>query len=596
MDALRQIGFFADNTAIDINALDSEEITQFKKFDGLFSFDSNFTIPFETGIKSVMIIGSTGSGKTASVVLPMIKNCIKENMGGIILDVKGNLRGKVRAIADTFGRIDDVVEFGASDTSCKTNIIGSMEDHIVADLFKTLSCYGMTKDGEGQFFYTSGAKICTDVYKCLKMLSESKKENKFLKQFTPSLYKIYQVICDRKMASGIWTLFLMEFERRKRFENNFSEWQTLINEVQSNRFHILKDAESSEKTDSTYEEQMSWNLNNMIRIFANIDQTHNILKNFSYEGEDAVLADFDKLVYEENKIVLIHFPIDCGMVGDILSKIIKAMYYISVIKNGLNSKKITFMVADEFQNIIDLDDNKQENDGNFLSISREFKNINIFATQSISALKYKNDSDGVFALLNNCMTKLFLQCSDVATMEWQRILFHDICVSDHLDRGECLIDTFDENNNRIIMISDVNNEFNEVHRIKSVINCFRQAKNHVDDRQKKDNIGFAEPIRRFLNTDKFINFCKSSEGIFDKYDFTTAKISDVSFIDYKIFMYKKFAILRFIAFLGKDCWDNKVYEEYKKNYVGRLTSIRYGLGREYKNFEVDILEKLSEDD
>ena len=352
MNALRQIGFFADNSVLDKNLLESEEITHFEKFNGLFSCDSNFTIPFETGVKSVMIIGSTGSGKTASVILPMIKNCIKENMGGVILDVKGNLRAKVRAIADSYGRIDDIVEFGASETACKTNIIGAMEDHIVTDLFKTLCSYGMSRDGNGQFFYMSGAKICSDVYKCLNMLSESKKENKFLKQFTPTLYKIYQVISDRQMASGIWTLFMMEYERRKKYNIDLSNWQTLINDVKSNRFHLFKDAESYKNTDSSYEEQMAWNLNNMIRIFANIDQTHNILKNFSYDGEDAVDADFDKLVYKENKVVLIHFPIDCGMVGDILSKTIKEMYYTSVIKNGLNNKNITFMIADEFQDIM----------------------------------------------------------------------------------------------------------------------------------------------------------------------------------------------------------------------------------------------------
>ena len=575
MNALRQIGFFADNSVLDKNLLESEEIVHFEKFNGLFSCDSNFTIPFETGVKSVMIIGSTGSGKTASVILPMIKNCIKENMGGVILDVKGNLRAKVRAIADSYGRIDDIVEFGASETACKTNIIGAMEDYIVTDLFKTLCSYGMSRDGNGQFFYMSGAKICSDVYKCLNMLSESKKENKFLKQFTPTLYKIYQVISDRQMASGIWTLFMMEYERRKKYNSDLSNWQTLINDVKSNRFHLFKDAESYKNTDSSYEEQMAWNLNNMIRIFANIDQTHNILKNFSYEGEDSVDADFDKLVYKENKVVLIHFPIDCGMVGDILSKTIKEMYYTSVIKNGLNNKNITFMIADEFQDIIDIDENKKENDARFLSISREYRNINIFATQSVSALKFKNDHDGVFALLNNCMTKIFLQCTDVATMEWQTKIFHNISFCDSLDRGECLIDTFDVDNNRIVRFEKVNNEFNEVHKIKILLNCRKEENNKIANIQNNGNVGFTEQINELLHTNPNKNFLQ--KDIFDEYDIEEIRESETSFSDYNMFIYKNFVILRFIAFLGKNFGDNDVYEKYKKRYVAKLRSIRCGL-------------------
>ena len=596
MEALTQIGFFANNSAIDENALDIEDIAQFEKFDGLFSFDSNFTIPFETGIKSVMIIGSTGSGKTASVVLPMIKNCIKEDLGGIILDVKGNLRGKVRAIADSYGRIDDVVEFGASDTSCKTNIIGAMDEHIVADLFRTFSSYGMSGGGDDKYFFEIGAKICTDVYRCLKMLSESRKENEFLKQFTPTMYKIYQVICDRQLALGIWTLFLVEFERRKKYKYNITEWKKLINDVQSNRFHLFKDAESFKKTDSTYEEQMAWNLNNMIRVFANIDQTHNILQDFSCEGEDAINVDFDKLIYQENKIVLVHFPIDCGFVGDIMSKTIKEMYYTSVIKNGLDSEKITFMVADEFQNIIDLDKSKKLDDASFLSVSREYKNINIFATQSISALNYKNDNNGVLALLNNCMTKIFLQCLDMPTMEWQRKIFYDFGLCGYLERGDCIVNTFDENNKRIDRCDSVNNEFNEVHRIKMLINCNTEGKSPDNDRQSNVTVGFIEQIQNFLYTKFDNNFFRRNEYILDKYDISLIKESKDLFGDYKMFMFKKFTILRFIASLGKNVWDNKEFEKYKRRYVALLKRIRHGLGRKIKNNDdIDLLLKLKED-
>ena len=62
------------------------------------------------------------------------------------------------------------------------------------------------------------------------------------------------------------------------------------------------------------------------------------------------------LVYKEKKIVLIHFAAECGGTGAILARCLKERFYQSILKQGktLGKNEFTFMVGDEFQEILDV--------------------------------------------------------------------------------------------------------------------------------------------------------------------------------------------------------------------------------------------------
>ena len=75
--------------------------------DALFTFDSGRTLSFADGARSIAIIGGTGSGKTTSIILPMIDALMRQGFGGVILDIKGNLGAQTRALAQKCGRQDD---------------------------------------------------------------------------------------------------------------------------------------------------------------------------------------------------------------------------------------------------------------------------------------------------------------------------------------------------------------------------------------------------------------------------------------------------------------------------------------------------------
>ena len=102
--------------------------------DALFTFDSGKTLSFSDGARSIAIIGGTGSGKTTSVILPMIDALMRQGFGGVILDIKGNLGAQTRALAQRCGRQADIIEFGSSHTAQPTNLLAGLKKHEIADL------------------------------------------------------------------------------------------------------------------------------------------------------------------------------------------------------------------------------------------------------------------------------------------------------------------------------------------------------------------------------------------------------------------------------------------------------------------------------
>ena len=88
----------------------------------LVQFDSGVAIHFDDAAHNNVVFGTTGSGKTSSVILPACLNLFRQGFGGLIIDVKGNLSSRVRRIANECGRAGDVVEFGTSPFAKKVTL------------------------------------------------------------------------------------------------------------------------------------------------------------------------------------------------------------------------------------------------------------------------------------------------------------------------------------------------------------------------------------------------------------------------------------------------------------------------------------------
>ncbi len=435
--------------------------------DCLLRFDSGRALTFAQGARSSLVIGGTGSGKTRSVLLPAARNLIRAGYGGFIPDYKGNLRTQVRAIAAECGRLGDVVEFGTSDTANTTNILTGMQDHEIADLLNTMAIAGVESDSNIGW-HQKGVKLGCDVLRAFEDISCICRRAKFSRKFAPTLLKLYACMTNHALARGLWGYYARLLDKacekqRGAMPDYLRRAQSFYYQVSSEHFHVLiepkKYKELGSSGTTTYMQQLSWMTERLVRMLKLMDTTHGMLRQFSCDDGRAVPMDFDELVYKRRKIVLVHFPLDSAEAGAIIARIAKERFYQSVLRNGLEASGFTFMLGDEFQGICDLDPSSRMNDMQFFSVSREFKNINMIATQSIASLRANRSANAVTSLLGNCMTKIILQCGDPDTMSWVssfRPAGHAIKL---LRRGACFLECFSHDGESMSTVDMVNNAY-----------------------------------------------------------------------------------------------------------------------------------------
>ena len=437
-----RLGFLASVKPIAI----SQPPTILPSKDALFTFDSGKTLSFSDGTRSIAIIGGTGSGKTTSVILPMVDALMRQGFGGVILDIKGNLGAQTRALAQKCGRQDDVIEFGSSHTAHPTNLLAGLKKHEIADLFQVIALDGVERDPNASW-HTKGGALASDVAFAMLSLSKIAHKSHFSQQFSPTLKAIYAALCNQKFSASLWSFFCQELDalRAQKMEKAWPDYlieaESFYHVVSAECFHVLTSENNLKSTKSsiTNQQQKTWMLQRILMRLKAIKTTCGLMDKFSSLDDEAMPIDFTRLVYKEKKIVLIHFAAECGATGAILARCLKERFYQSILKHGrtLGKNEFTFMVGDEFQEILDVGNATNLNDMQLFGLSREFKNINIVASQSIASLYARGEQHSVSSLLGNCTTKILLQSSDPETLNWVKDIREDSAEIKTLERGEC---------------------------------------------------------------------------------------------------------------------------------------------------------------
>lgn len=441
----------------------------------LFTFDKGHSISFTEAVRSTLIIGGTGSGKTSSLVLPMCHSLLKAGFGGLIIDVKGNMGQQVRQIARACGREADIVEFGSSSHACKTNLLEGMREHETASLFNVLATSGVAHD-PNVAWHQKGARVAQDVATVLKGLSRINRKCHFSRQFQPTLKGVAAMLHNRTLAQNLWRFYLEEIRRAQKICENVTkphylyQVESFVREVESQSFHIFKtpDKDGTARSKENFDEQITWMLQRITWQLKNLATTHNLLERFSSLDDDAVPINFYELVYRQKKVVLVHFSPDCGPAASVLARIIKERFYMALYEKGmkLDDGQYTFMVNDEFQNTMDVSSNNRFSDMELFSVSREFRNINIVATQSVVSLYAKGDATAVESLLANCTNKILLQTRDPATLKWAEAFVGSQLPSiAKLFRGKCLVDMLDADGEVVNVLEGVQNAYSDMHSI-----------------------------------------------------------------------------------------------------------------------------------
>lgn len=320
----------------------------------LFAFDDNTRIHRDEAVRSTLILGSTGSGKTHSIILPMLDKLIGAEYGGVVIDVKGNLGEHVHSLAALHGRGADVLEIGSGPAAVSLNLLEGMSAGERRDFFHELSMIGVTQDYNAGW-YAKGGVLASDVADVLDVLSHCSALGDAADLFRPTLERVYLVLTDWNFAAAIWELG-QELLRSGDIPEG-SEEAMACDDIRNQHFHVFS-CGGNDTTDMEFPKQLTWMLQGVTKTFAQLKNTENLLSRFSSTAPDAPTLDFEREVYQNNHIVLVHFSPACGGAGEILSRLCKGRSYAAMYARGLQlpADRYTFFVGDVFQAIINVDD------------------------------------------------------------------------------------------------------------------------------------------------------------------------------------------------------------------------------------------------
>jgi len=123
----------------------------------------NHTIIPPIDFQHILCIGSTGTGKTASLILPTLKDRLNKGHTVIFFDHKGHEHKKVKYLAKQAGRLQDVVEIGKPHTHY-INLLAEVDTIMFKNMIRELT---LSKD---PYWSNSTANLAEDIILTLKKL------------------------------------------------------------------------------------------------------------------------------------------------------------------------------------------------------------------------------------------------------------------------------------------------------------------------------------------------------------------------------------------------------------------------------------------
>lgn len=366
----------------------------------IYSFDSGNGLSLEDTQAHVMVNGITGSGKTTSVGLPLLKGALETGCAAFIADHKGNLRQFVRKICKIIGREKDIIEFGTGPLAKSVNIFTGLPVYQVRGFFSGMMRQLIGNSSHNMSFYERGVQYCMDVFNLLRIMNQS------VPNFPqPCLSLVCEAIMDEDNCQELYNMF-----KKDVYDEKNEEHYDLVRKVESDSFNIL--FFNKKVSETIRKEQMAYALDVIKTTMHRFLEVPELKQNFSANHPNAKGVDF-KDALNKRKIILFRLNPGIGPVGDDLCRMFVEAWYRAIIERGINKAAPSVTFLDEFQSICDLSDNRFS-DKRFVAECREFKGSVIALTQTVSGL---GRGTAVDSLVHNFNTKIMLYNSDPATKD-----------------------------------------------------------------------------------------------------------------------------------------------------------------------------------
>lgn len=352
----------------------------------------------ESGLyQNFLITGTIGSGKTSSAMYPFTRQLLEYNsnplntkIGMLILDVKGNYYKQVKNYSNKFNLLDDLIVIELNSNVFYNPLHKpNLKPQVLANRLKTILLLFSENNTESYWldkaeqvlseciklcrFYNNGYVTFLELHKLITIPNYYKEKIKILRNlFIASKFSKHQI-----------------YELNASLEFFEKEFQNLDSRTKG----IL--------------------ISEITRITNTFVSDYDIMSTFCAPKSKLTFTGFDDVI-QSGKIVVLNMNIsEYSVLSKIIATYLKLDFQTEVMANLSNDCiKTSAFICDEYDKFA------SKTDGEFFSLSREAKCINIVSTQSYSSLKTTlKEESFVKVISQNLINKIWFRTDDIFTIE-----------------------------------------------------------------------------------------------------------------------------------------------------------------------------------
>ena len=347
--------------------------------------------------QNFFITGTIGSGKTSSAMYPFTKQLLKYNsihsnkkIGMLILDVKGNYYKQVMNYAQKYNLLEDVIVIQLNSNVYYNPLHKpDLKPQVLANRLKTILLLFSENNTESYWldkaeevlceaiklcrFYNNGYVTFLELHKLITIPNYYKEKISILRDLFISSKFTHQEIYELNMS--------LEFFE-KEFQNLDSRTKGIL-------------------------------ISEITRITNTFVSDYDVMNTFCAPKEKLTFTGFDE-VLNLGKIVVLNMNIfEYSILSKIIATYLKLDFQTEIMFHlAKNQVSTSAFICDEYDKFA------SKTDGEFFSLSREAKCINIVSSQSYSSLRNTlKDEASVKVIIQNLINKIWFRTDDIFTIE-----------------------------------------------------------------------------------------------------------------------------------------------------------------------------------
>ena len=362
--------------------------------------DENNNIVYipESGLyQNFLITGTIGSGKTSSAMYPFTRQLLEYNcnnldnkIGMLILDVKGNYYKQVLEYTQKYHLEKDLIVLELNSNVYYNPLHKPyLKPQVLANRLKTILLL-FSENNTESYWLDKAEEVLAECIKLCRLYNNGYVTFEELHKLItiPNYYK--------EKITVLRNLFIeSKFNNKQIYELNASLnfFEKEFNNLDSRTKGIL--------------------ISEITRITSTFVSDYDIKNTFCPPKNKLSFTGFNE-VLSKGKIVVLNMNIfEYNALSKIIATYLKLDFQSEVMTHlAKNNVRTSAFICDEYDKFA------SKTDGEFFSLSREAKCINILSTQSYSSLKTTlKDESSVKVIVQNLINKIWFRTDDIYTIE-----------------------------------------------------------------------------------------------------------------------------------------------------------------------------------